>query len=86
MEPTPVEGYAGCTESAKARASGDESTVTDTNAESRAEPKIGSIVETDEHGREQVMDVMAKTVFLRPVGGGYERTVSLSGFWRETKS
>lgn len=42
-------------------------------ADTPSAPKIGAIVETADHGRERVMDVIAKTVFLRPFGGGYER-------------
>lgn len=50
-------------------------------------PEIGTIVETVERGRQQVMDVLdlpidGKTVFLRPVHGGLEWTVPASALAR----
>ncbi|MEU8140041.1 hypothetical protein [Streptodolium elevatio] len=49
-------------------------------------PEIGSIVETLEHGRQQVMDVLdlsderGRLIYLRPEGGGCEWTVRESGW------
>lgn len=53
-------------------------------------PEIGTVFDTIEHGRQQVMDVMwlgdvGATVYLRPEGGGIEWTVPLSGLARLIK-
>jgi hypothetical protein len=50
-----------------------------------ASPRIGVIVDTVEHGRQQVMDVLSlpfeePMVFLRPERGGREWTVPLARF------
>lgn len=49
-------------------------------------PEVGRIVDTKEHGRQQVMDVLdlgderGALVYLRPEGGGCEWTVRESAW------
>ncbi|NUU24052.1 MAG: hypothetical protein HOV68_21505 [Streptomycetaceae bacterium] len=49
-------------------------------------PEIGIVLDTIQHGRQQVMDILGApdepTVYLRPEHGGLEWTVPLSGLWR----
>lgn len=50
-------------------------------------PEIGAVVDTFNHGRQQVMDVIGlpydePTVFLRPECGGREWTVPVSALGR----